>query len=80
MTFDIDSKEFEELSRAGYMESVRLCAHLVDTARKRCKVLGLIPVSATEYRLGDPFAPSATDIHYKLVRLPSGFWLIRQKK
>ena len=80
MFLDISATDFEKMARAGFMDNVRLRAQSIDTARARCLALGLFPVSATEYRLGDPFRPSAVDIHYNLVRLPSGFWLIRQKK
>ena len=80
MLLDIDEREFEKMARAGFFEYVRLRAQSVDTARERCKILGLVPVSATVYRLGNKFCPSATDIYYDLIRLESGFWLAKQKK
>ena len=80
MLLGVDVKEFEKMARAGYMKSVRLCARSLETVRERCKALGLVPVSATVYRLGELSCPSATDIYYDVRRTPSGFWLIRRSK
>ena len=79
MLLGIDVKEFEKMARAGYMKSIRLCAQSLETVRERCKALGLVPVSATVYRLGEMCCTSATDIYYNVFRTASGFWLIRQK-
>ncbi len=79
MLLDIDEQEFEKMARAGFFENVRLRAQSADMARERCKALGLVPVSSTVYRLGDKFRPSSADIYYNLIRLASGFWLVRQK-
>ena len=79
MLLDIDPKEFEEMARAGLFENVRLRAQSLETVRERCKTLGLVPVSATVYRLGEIHRTSAADIYYNVFRTASGFWLVRQK-
>ena len=79
MLLDIDPKEFEKMARAGFFENVRLRAQSVETVRERCKTLGLVPVSATVYRLGEMHRISAADIYYNVIRTASGFWLVRQK-
>lgn len=79
MLLDIDPKEFEKMARAGFFESVRLRAQSVETVREWCKTLGLVPVSATVYRLGERHHISVTDIYYNVFRTASGFWLVRQK-
>lgn len=80
MLLDIDAKEFEKMARAGFFENVRLRAQSLDTVRERCKALGLVCVSDRSYRLGDLYRVSATDIYYNVIRVTSGFWLVRQKK
>ena len=79
MLLDIDAKEFEEMARAGFFENVRLRAQSLERVRERCRTLGLVPVSATVYRLGEMCCTSATDIYYNVIRTASGFWLVRQK-
>lgn len=79
MLLDIDPKEFEKMARAGFFENVRLRAQSVETVWERCKTLGLVPVSATVYRLGEMHRTSAADIYYNVIRTTSGFWLVRQK-
>lgn len=79
MLLDIDPKDFEKMARAGFFESVRLRAQSVETVRERCKTLGLVPVSATVYRLGERHHIFVTDIYYNVIRTASGFWLVRQK-
>ena len=79
MLLDIDAKEIEEMARAGFFENVRLRAQSLETVRERCRTLGLVPVSATVYRLGEMCCTSATDIYYNVIRTASGFWLVRQK-
>lgn len=79
MLLDIDAKEFEKMARACFFENVRLRAQSLETVRERCKTLGLVPVSATVYRLGEMHRTSAADIYYNVIRTASGFWLVRQK-
>lgn len=79
MLLDVDARDFEKMARAGFFQSVRLRAQSVSTMRERCRTLGLVPVSATVYRLGEAAYPAATDIYYKVICLESGYWLIRQK-
>ena len=79
MLLDIDAKEFEKMARAGFFENVRLRAQSMEMVRERCKTLGLVPVSATVWKLGEMHRTSAADIYYNVFRMASGFWLIRQK-
>ena len=79
MLLDIDKNEFEKMSRAGFFENVRLRAQTLDTARERCKALGLVCVSDREYRTGNLYHVSAVDIQYHLIYVKRGFWLVKQK-
>ena len=79
MLIDIQPEEFEKMARAGFLDSVHLRAKALDTARERCKSLGLRCVDTYLYRTGF-VASGATDIYYKLVCVKSGFWLMKQRK
>ena len=78
MLLDVDPKEFEKMARAGFFKIVRLRAQSVETVRERCRTLGLVPVSATVYRLGEMHCLSVADIYYNVIRTASGFWLVRR--
>ena len=78
MLLDVDVRDFEKMARAGFFWSVRLRAQTMTTVQQRCRSLGLVPVSATVFRLGEAAYPAATDIYYNVMRFPSGFWLVRQ--
>lgn len=77
MLIDIRPDEFEKMARAGFFENVHLRAQDIETARARCKSLGLQTVAPTVYRTGN-VETCVSDVHYMLVRLRSGIWLIRQ--
>ena len=78
MLIDIRPDEFEKMARAGFFESVHLRAQDIETARARCKSLGLQTVAPTVYRTGST-TESAADIYYNLVRVKSGFWITKRK-
>lgn len=77
MLIDISAVDFEKMARMGFFQSVNLRAQTIETAQARCKALGLRCVTSTVYRTGDVEA-CVSDVHYTLVRLRSGIWLIRQ--
>ena len=52
MLIDIRPDEFEKMARAGFFENVHLRAQDIETARARCKSLGLQTVAPTVYRTG----------------------------
>ena len=78
MLIDIRPEEKEKMARAGFFENVHLRAQDIETARARCKSLGLQTVAPTVYRTGST-RESTVDIYYKLVRVKSGFWLMKRK-
>lgn len=79
MLIDILPAEFEKMARAGFFDNVHLRAQNIETARERCKSLGLYCVSSMTYRTGSVVG-GATDVHYTLVRVKSGFWLTKCKR
>ena len=78
MLIDIRPDEFEKMTRVGFFENVHLRAQDIETARARCKSLGLQTVAPTVYRTGST-REITVDIYYKLVRVKSGFWLMKRK-
>ena len=78
MLIDIRPDEFEKMARAGFFENVHLRAQDIETARARCKSLGLQIAAPTVYRTGTT-TESAVDTYYNLVRVKSGFWLTKRK-
>lgn len=68
MLIDILPEEFEAMSRAGFFNNVRLRAQDIETARARCKSLGLQIVAPAIYRTGS-MRESAVDTYYNLVRV-----------
>ena len=78
MFLDIDEREFEKMARAGFMRNVRIRAQTYSVAKERCRTLGLVHEGDDVYKLGDTFRASAADIYYRLIHMPSGFYLVRQ--
>ncbi|PWM74473.1 MAG: hypothetical protein DBX59_03550 [Bacillota bacterium] len=78
MLIDIQPEEFDKMARAGFLDNVHLRAQILETARERCKSLGLRCVDTYLYRTGF-WENGATDVYYKLVFSRSGFWLVKQK-
>ena len=79
MLIDILPGEFEAMARAGFFDHVRLRAQDLETARARCKSLGLQAAASMIYRTGST-AESASDIRYDLICVKSGYWLTRRKR
>ena len=79
MLIDILPEEFEKMARAGFFDNVYLRAQDIETARARCKSLGLQITATTVYRTGST-TESTVDIYYNLVRVKSGFWLTKRNR
>ena len=79
MLIDILPEEFEKMARAGFFDNVCLRAQDIETARARCKSLGLQITAPMVYRTGST-TESTVDIYYNLVRVKSGFWLTKRNR